>query len=53
MVIRSKRSNLDFDIKCAVIQFYGNSHNSQSDRWMELKVYVEYPDILSYLRLNS
>jgi hypothetical protein len=24
------RSNLDFDVKYATIQFYGNSHNSQS-----------------------
>ena len=26
------------------MQFYGNSHNSQSDRWIGLKVYVESPD---------
>jgi len=25
------RSNSEFDVKCATIQFYGNSHNSQSD----------------------
>jgi predicted RNase H-like nuclease (RuvC/YqgF family) len=31
------RSNSDFDVKCATIQFYGNNHNSQSDRWIELK----------------
>jgi hypothetical protein len=30
------RSNLDFDVKCATIQFYGNNHNSQSDRLIEL-----------------
>jgi len=23
-----ERSNSDFDVKCATIQFYGNSHNS-------------------------
>jgi len=27
-----ERSNSDFDVKSASIQFYGNSHNSQSDR---------------------
>ena len=27
-----ERSNSDFDVKCATIQFYGNSHNSQFDR---------------------
>jgi hypothetical protein len=27
------RSNSDFDVKSATIQFYSNSHNSQSDRW--------------------
>jgi len=31
------RSNLDFDVKSAPIQFYGNSHNYHSDRWIKLK----------------
>jgi hypothetical protein len=35
------RSNSDFDVKCATIQFYDNSHNLQSDRWIELKLYME------------
>ena len=35
-----ERSHSDFDIKCATIQFYGNSHNSQSGRWIQLKFYV-------------
>jgi hypothetical protein len=39
------RSNSDFDIKCATIQFYGNSHNSRSDRWIRLKVYIDSPDM--------
>jgi len=34
------RSNSDFDVESAPIQFYGNSHNSQSDHWIELKFYV-------------
>jgi hypothetical protein len=46
------RSNSDFDVKSATIQFYGNNHSSQSDRWMGLKVYVESPDMLSYLGLK-
>jgi hypothetical protein len=47
-----ERSNSDFEVKCAPIQFYGNNHNSQSDRWIELKVYVESSDMLSYLVLQ-
>jgi hypothetical protein len=46
------RSNSDFDVKCATIQFYGNIHNFQSDRWIGLKFYVESPDMLSYRGLN-
>ena len=46
------RSNSDFDVKWATIQLYGNNHSSQSDRWMGLKVYVESPDMLSYLGLK-
>jgi len=45
-------SNSDFDVKCATIQFYGNSHNSQSDCWIGLKVYMESPDMLFYLGLK-
>jgi hypothetical protein len=47
-----QRLNSDFDVKCPTIQFYGNSHNSQSDRWIDLTFYVEYPDMLSYRRLK-
>jgi hypothetical protein len=45
-------SNSDFEVKCATIQFYGNNHNSQSDRWIKLKFYVESLDMFSYLFLN-
>jgi hypothetical protein len=48
-----ERSNSDFDIKSASIQFYGNSHNTQSDHWIGLKVYMESSDMLSYVRLES
>jgi hypothetical protein len=47
-----ERSNSDFDVKCATIQFYGNNHNSQSDRWIGLKFYVKSPDMLSYRGLK-
>ena len=47
-----ERSNSDFDVKCATIQFYGNNHNSQSDRWIKLPFYVESPDMLSYIGLK-
>jgi len=47
-----ERSNSDFEVKCATIQFYGNNHNSQSDRWIKLKFYVESLDMFSYLVLN-
>jgi hypothetical protein len=51
--IRSRQgSNSDFDVKSTPIQFYGNSHNCQFDRWIKLKVYVESPSILSYLVLK-
>jgi len=47
-----ERSNLDFDVKYVFIQFYGNNNNSQSDRWIGLKVYMESPEMLCYLGLN-
>jgi hypothetical protein len=47
-----ERSNLDFDVKSASIQFYGNSHNSQSDRWSGLKVYMESYNMFSYIGLK-
>jgi hypothetical protein len=47
-----KQSNLDYNVKCVTVQFYGNSHNSQSDYWIGQKYYVESPDMLSYLGLN-
>jgi len=40
------RSNLDFGVKSATVQVYGNSHNSQSDRWIGLKFYVDSPDMM-------
>jgi hypothetical protein len=46
------RSNSDFDVKSATIQFYDNSHNSQSDRWIGLQLYMESPDMFSYLGLK-
>jgi hypothetical protein len=45
-------SNSDFDVRSVSIQFYGNSHNFQSDHWIGLKFYVESPDMVSYLGLK-
>ena len=47
-----KQSDSDFDVKYATVQFYENNHNSQLDRWIGLKVYVESPDMFSYLGLK-
>ena len=52
-------SNLDYlrgrtglSLVHRTIQFYDNSHNSQSDRLIGLKVYIESPNMLSYLGLK-
>ena len=39
------RSNSNFDVKCATIQFCNNNYNSQFDRWIRLKLYVESLDM--------
>jgi len=46
------RSNSDFDIKCATIQFYSNSQNSQFEHWIGLKLHMESSDMFSYLGLK-
>jgi hypothetical protein len=46
------RSNSDFDVKCATIQFYGNSYNLQSDPLIKLKFFMGSPYMLSYLGLK-
>jgi hypothetical protein len=46
------RSNSDFEVKGATIQFYDNSYNAQSDRLTEINVYAESPDMLFYLGLQ-
>jgi acyl-ACP thioesterase len=47
-----KQLNSDFDVKCTNVQFHGHRYNSQSDHWIELKFYVEFIDMFSYLRLK-
>ena len=47
-----ERSNLNFGVKRATIQFYDNNYNSQSNRQTDLKFYVKSPDILSYIGLK-
>jgi len=44
--------NSDFDVKSTTIQVYGNNHNSQSNRRIGLKCYMESPDMLSYIGLQ-
>jgi len=46
------RSDLDFGVKSATVQVYGNSYNSQSNHWIRLKVYVDSLEMLSYYRLK-
>jgi hypothetical protein len=50
-MIRATKQQLDLnsDVKCATVQFHDNNHNYQSDCWIRLKVYVESPNMLSYL----
>jgi hypothetical protein len=47
-----KQSDSDSDVKCATTLFYNNSYYSQSNRWIELKFYVESSNMLSSLELN-
>jgi len=42
---QQKQLDSDSDVKCAIVQFYNNSHDAQSYRWIGLKFYVESPDM--------
>jgi hypothetical protein len=44
-----KKLDADSNVKCITIQFHSNCHNSQSDRWIGLQVYMESLDMLSIL----
>jgi hypothetical protein len=46
------RLDSDFGVKCTTVQVYGNIYNSQSNRWIGLKCYVDSPDMFSYLGLK-
>jgi hypothetical protein len=46
------RSYSDFSVKSTTVRVYGNSYNSQSDRWIEINFYVDSPDMLSYYWLR-
>jgi hypothetical protein len=46
------RSDSDFGVKSATVQVYDNNHNSQIDRWIRLKCYVDSPDMFSYYGLK-
>ena len=43
---------MDFGVKSATVQVYGNNYNSQSDCWIDLNFYVDSPDMLSYYGLR-
>jgi len=47
-----KQSDSDSNVKYVIVQFYNNSHNSQSERWIGLKLYVESLDMFSYHELK-
>jgi len=46
------RLNLNFDVKCSTMQFYGNSYSLESDHWIWLTFYMESPDMFCYLGLT-
>jgi hypothetical protein len=46
------RSDSDFGVESTTVQVYGNYYNSQSDRWIELRFYLDSPDMLSYYGLR-
>ena len=48
-----ERSDSDFGVKSTTVQVYGNSHKSESDRWIELIFYVDSPDMFYYLGLKN
>ena len=41
-----------FSVKLSIVMFYGINHISQSDRWIELKLYKQSPNIFFYLGLR-
>ena len=45
-------SDSDFGVKSATIQVYNNSYDSQSDRWIKLKFYLDSPYMLCYYGLR-
>jgi cytochrome b len=38
---RAEKGNLHSSVIVPAVQFYGTNHNSQSDRWIGLKIYLE------------
>lgn len=46
------RSDLDFNAKSVTVQVYDSNYNSQSNRWIGLIFYVDFPDMFSYLELK-
>jgi hypothetical protein len=46
------RSDSDFGVKCTTVHGYGNNHNSQSDRWIGLRFYVDSLHMFFYIGLT-
>jgi hypothetical protein len=47
-----KQSDSDYDVKCASVQFYDKSYNSQSNNWIRLQFYMTSPPKFSYRGLK-
>ena len=46
-----EQENLDFSVILLIVQFYAIKYNSQSDCWIELKFYQDFPEIFLYIEL--
>jgi len=46
------RSYSDFGVKFPTIQFNTIDHNSKSNCWIELKLYLKIPDVFFYVRVK-
>ena len=46
------RSDSDFGINFSTIQFYTIAHNSKSNHWIQLKLYLKIPEVFVYVGVN-
>jgi len=47
---RVEQGNLDSNVIVSTVKFYDNNHNSQSNCWIGLKMYLKFPGIVFYVR---